>query len=82
MFDITDLSSFQELQALLDNVFRVKAKSRVPIIVVGQKCDLDHEREVSIALGKHKGDNIYTRKVRTLRELIKASMWKHLLKIT
>ena len=47
VYSITSRQSFDEIQTFQQQILRVKDKDYFPIIIVGNKCDLDSEREVS-----------------------------------
>ncbi|KAF1816071.1 ras small monomeric GTPase [Eremomyces bilateralis CBS 781.70] len=47
VFSITSLSSLAELSDLRDQIIRIKDDPRVPIVLVGNKSDLEDERAVS-----------------------------------
>ena len=47
VYSITSRQSFDEIQTFQQQILRVKDKDYFPIIIVGNKCDLDAEREVS-----------------------------------
>ena len=47
VFSITSLSSLQELADLREQIMRIKDDNHVPIVLVGNKCDLENERQVS-----------------------------------
>jgi Ras-related protein Rap-1B len=47
VFSITSLSSLTELHALRDQILRIKDASSVPIVLVGNKSDLEDDRAVS-----------------------------------
>lgn len=47
VYSITSRQSFDEIRTFQQQILRVKDKDYFPIIVVGNKCDLEHEREVS-----------------------------------
>ncbi|MCJ1413601.1 Ras GTPase [Ptychographa xylographoides] len=51
VYSITSRQSFEEIQVFQQQILRVKDKDYFPIIIVGNKCDLDGEREVSTAEG-------------------------------
>ncbi len=48
VFDLTSRSSFDKLEVIYDQILRVKETNFVPMVVVGNKCDLPM-REVSDA---------------------------------
>ncbi|CAX44207.1 GTP-binding protein, putative [Candida dubliniensis CD36] len=47
VYSINSLNSFQELNSFYDQILRVKDSDDVPVLVVGNKCDLEMERQVS-----------------------------------
>lgn len=47
VYSITSRTSFEEILTFQQQILRVKDKDYFPIIIVGNKCDLDNEREVS-----------------------------------
>ena len=48
VYSITSQQSFEEIKTFQQQILRVKDKDYFPMIVVGNKCDLDGEREVSV----------------------------------
>lgn len=49
VFSITSLSSLNELYELREQIVRIKNDARVPIVIVGNKSDLEDDRAVSRA---------------------------------
>ena len=49
VYSITSRQSFEEILTFQQQILRVKDRDYFPIIIVGNKCDLDMEREVSKA---------------------------------
>ena len=47
VFSITDELSFQKCQGFRDHILRAKNDENIPIILVGNKCDLTDRRKVS-----------------------------------
>jgi len=47
VYSITSRQSFDEIVTFQQQILRVKDKDYFPIIVVGNKCDLEGERQVS-----------------------------------
>ena len=47
VFSITSLSSLTELHELRDQIVRIKDDERVPLVIVGNKSDLEEDRAVS-----------------------------------
>ncbi|PRT54453.1 Ras-related protein Rap-1b [Wickerhamiella sorbophila] len=48
-YSVTDRNSFEELKSLRDQVVRLKDNFNVPMVLVGNKCDLAETRAVSLA---------------------------------
>ena len=40
MYDVTSRKTFDDIVALRDEIFRTKGTEDVPIVLVGNKCDL------------------------------------------
>ncbi|ELR23600.1 Ras family protein [Acanthamoeba castellanii str. Neff] len=49
VYSITQRSSFDELAGFREQILRVKEANDVPMVLVGNKCDLESERVVSTA---------------------------------
>jgi len=47
VYSITSRESFDEITTFQQQILRVKDKDYFPMVVVGNKCDLDHERKVT-----------------------------------
>ena len=47
VFSISSRQTFTDIKSMRNQICRVKATEKVPIILVGNKSDLDHERQVS-----------------------------------
>ena len=54
VYSITSRQSFEEMVTFQQQILRVKDKDYFPIIVVGNKCDLESERQVSTEGGCRK----------------------------
>lgn len=52
VYSITAQSTFNDLQDLREQILRVKDTDDVPMVLVGNKCDLEDERVVGKELGK------------------------------
>lgn len=52
VYSINNRQSFEEIRIFQQQILRVKDKDYFPIIVVGNKCDLIEEREVSTREGQ------------------------------
>ena len=51
-YAINSRSSFDEILSLRENILRAKDEDKVPMVLIGNKCDLDKERQVSTYEGK------------------------------
>ncbi|EDK44193.1 protein ras-1 [Lodderomyces elongisporus NRRL YB-4239] len=51
VYSINSRNSLEELQQFYEQIQRVKDTDRVPVLVVGNKCDLEMERQVSYEEG-------------------------------
>ena len=47
VYSITSRQSFEEITVFQQQILRVKDKDYFPMVVVGNKCDLEGEREVT-----------------------------------
>ena len=56
VYSITDRLSFGEMDDFFQQIQRVKDRDSVPLVLVGNKVDLSHEREV----GRERKHNWYT----------------------
>ncbi|KAI8801654.1 ras family-domain-containing protein [Cladochytrium replicatum] len=52
VYSITSRNSFQEITMFYQQILRVKDKDWYPIVIIGNKCDLEHERMVSYQEGE------------------------------
>ncbi|ODM17880.1 Ras-like protein [Aspergillus cristatus] len=52
IYSITSRQSFEEIMTFQQQILRVKDKDYFPIIVVGNKCDLEKERVVTVEEGE------------------------------
>ncbi|WPK26357.1 hypothetical protein PUMCH_003710 [Australozyma saopauloensis] len=48
VYSVTDANSLKELLALREQVLRIKDSENVPMVLIGNKCDLEDDRVVSI----------------------------------
>lgn len=46
VYSITSLQTFQDIKNMKESIMRVKGTNRVPMLLVGNKSDLEHQREV------------------------------------
>ncbi|KAK5600620.1 Ras- protein Rap-2a [Crenichthys baileyi] len=56
VYSLVNQQSFQDIKPMRDQIIRVKRYERVPMILVGNKVDLEGEREVSSGEGKALAD--------------------------
>ncbi|KKY36867.1 putative ras-like protein [Diaporthe ampelina] len=54
VYSITSRQSFEEITTFQQQILRVKDKDYFPMVVVGNKCDLEGEREVT----RQEGENL------------------------
>ena len=47
VFSIAEEDSFQECQEFRDQIIRTKGREKVPLLLIGNKCDLEESRKVS-----------------------------------
>lgn len=52
VYSITSRNSFEEISMFHQQILRVKDKDSFPVIVIGNKCDLESERQVSVQEGR------------------------------
>jgi len=52
VYSITMRDTFNSVNRFYDHILQVKSKDEVPLILVGSKCDLEQDREVSTDQGK------------------------------
>lgn len=58
VYSVTSRSSFDEIPAFYEQLLRVKDANRVPCVIVGNKSDLEHQREVTTYEGKELAKNL------------------------
>lgn len=58
VYSITSRLSFEEISTFFEQIRRVKDRDSFPMVLVGNKCDLESERQVS-SQGKQ-GDHVHT----------------------
>lgn len=56
MYGVNNYQSFKDIMLMKDAICRIKRKKEVPMVLVGNKCDLHHEREVTTADGNQLAD--------------------------
>ena len=56
MYDITDISTFQKIQSWIESIKEKKGEN-FPIVLVGNKCDLEGKREISKEEGEKEAKN-------------------------
>lgn len=52
VYSITSRSSFDEVTAIVEQIRRVKDSSDVPVMIAGNKIDLEHSRQVTYSEGR------------------------------
>jgi len=58
VYNITSLASFFAVKDLKDQIMRIKDIEKVPMILIGNKCDLASERAVSYEEGEEQAKNL------------------------
>lgn len=48
VYSLNDHSSFDEIPKFQRQILRVKDRDEFPMLMVGNKCDLEHQRQVSL----------------------------------
>ncbi|XP_054168862.1 ras-related protein Rap-2c-like [Oppia nitens] len=51
VYSLTNHQTFQDVKNMKEQIVRVKGTDRVPIILVGNKLDIEHQREVTTSEG-------------------------------
>lgn len=57
VYSLTNHQTFQDIKPMKELITRVKGSERVPILLVGNKADLEHQREVSEVEGRALAQN-------------------------
>lgn len=57
LYSITSRSSFEQLSSIMASIKRAKDSDNNVVMVVGNKCDLEHKREVAYLEGKRAADS-------------------------
>ncbi|KAI7821875.1 small G-protein Ras1 [Gamsiella multidivaricata] len=65
VYSITSRNSFEEISTFYQQILRVKDKDFFPIILVANKCDLEHERQVSTHEGRELAKQFGSRLIET-----------------
>lgn len=52
IYSLTSRESYEEIVTFHDQILRVKDRDSFPMVVVANKCDLDHDRQVSTQEGR------------------------------
>ncbi|KAH3727247.1 ras-related protein R-Ras2-like [Dreissena polymorpha] len=58
VYSVTDKSSFDEIYKFHKQILRVKDRDEFPMIMVGNKSDLDHQRQVPVEEAKKLADQL------------------------
>ncbi|CAG7836180.1 unnamed protein product [Allacma fusca] len=56
VYSITTQSTLSDLHELREQILRVKGEDKIPMVLVGNKCDLENERAVGIEEGSSLAD--------------------------
>jgi GTPase KRas protein len=78
VYSITSRQSFEEITTFQQQILRVKDKDYFPMVVVGNKCDLEGERDVSRAgefWGRRRGRPSLRARARTQSLPAAATTW-------
>ncbi|KAF9553596.1 Ras GTPase [Lunasporangiospora selenospora] len=65
VYSITSRNSFEEISTFYQQILRVKDKDFFPIILVANKCDLEHERQVPTHEGRELAKQFNSRLIET-----------------
>lgn len=69
VFSITSQSSLSELSGLREEILRIKDREEVPIVIIGNKADLEDQRQVprgkAYAISQQWGAPYYEASART-----------------
>jgi GTPase KRas protein len=57
VYSITSKSTFDEIPLLYEKILRSKDADKVPMVIAGNKCDLEKERQVKFEEGKQLADS-------------------------
>ena len=52
VYSITSCQTFMDIKSMRDQIVRVKGTEKVPVVLVGNKVDLAHQREVTTEDGQ------------------------------
>ena len=58
VYSIADRASFQEVPVFKEKILRAKELDKVPMVLVGNKCDLESERQVTYEMGQQLADEM------------------------
>lgn len=58
VYSITSRPSFENLSTFHDQILRVKDEDTFPVVILGNKCDLEKDREVAMAEAKQFAESI------------------------
>ena len=58
VYSITDRKSLDELDDFKEQISKVKESEQVPMVYVGNKCDMEDQRKVSYSEGLNKAKNL------------------------
>jgi GTPase KRas protein len=69
VYSITSRDSFEEIDTFHQQILRVKDQDFFPIVVVGNKCDLEFERQVGMSEGRDLARHLGCKYVETSAKL-------------
>ena len=53
VYSVADKNSFDELPILIEQIFRARDADYVPMVIIGNKCDLEADRQVETKAGEN-----------------------------
>ena len=53
VYSVADKNSFDELPILIEQIFRARDADYVPMVIIGNKCDLESDRKVETKAGEN-----------------------------
>lgn len=65
IYNVTSRASFDALKKFHTQILRVKDAASFPMIIVGNKCDMEHQRQVSTQEGKELARSLGCRFIET-----------------
>ena len=65
-YAVDDRSSFKEVEEFYNDIIRTKGSSNVPIVICGNKCDLEDRRVISKVEGEELANRFFAFILRNL----------------